>query len=88
MVATDVPKVHRRRLLPWLVGAAVLGVIGLYVLSLSFMASERLAVAVAAADHDNPHWRLDDLLANREKVPDAENSAIVLEKLDELLPSK
>ncbi len=86
MVATELPKLHRRRLLPWLVGAALLGVIGLYVLSLSFMANERLAVAVAAADHDNPHWRLDDLLANREKVPDAENSAIVLQKLDDLLP--
>ncbi len=86
MVATDSPIVRRRRLLPWLIGAALLGVLGLYVLSLSFMANERLAVAVAAADRDDPHWRLDDLLAHREKVPDAENSAIVLQKLDDLLP--
>jgi len=86
MAITHLPIVRRRRLLPWLVGGLLLVVLGLYVLSISFIANERLAVAVSAADQDNPHWRLDDLLANREKVPDAENSAIVLEKLDELLP--
>ena len=34
----------------------------------------RLTAAIDAADRDDPNWRLDDLLANREQVPDEENS--------------
>ncbi len=47
----------------------------------------RLAAAVAAADRDDPAWRFDDLLANREPVPDEENSSIVMDKVLSLLPS-
>ena len=46
----------------------------------------RLAAAIAAADRDDPFWRLDDLMAHREVVPDAENSARVLAGAIELLP--
>ncbi len=49
-------------------------------------AKNRLAEAMAAADRDDPNWRLDDLLAQREEVPDAENSAKVLATLAPLLP--
>ena len=55
------------------------------VLSLGTTANRRLAVAMAAADRDDPHWRLDDLLEHREFVPDAENSSLVLAQSIELL---
>ena len=46
----------------------------------------RLAVAVSRADVDDPYWRHDDLMANREEVPDAENSALVVAEVVSLLP--
>ena len=42
------------------------------------MVDRRLADAISAADRDDPNWRLDDLMDNREPVPDAENSAFVV----------
>ena len=49
-------------------------------------AKNRLAEARAAADRDDPNWRIDDLMAHREQVPDAENSAKVVARLVSLLP--
>ena len=46
----------------------------------------RLAEATTAADREDPYWRLDDLMAHREAVPDEENSALVLAEALELLP--
>ena len=46
----------------------------------------RLAAAVAAADLDDPNWRLDDLLENREPVPDDENSSHVMDQVLAFLP--
>ena len=46
----------------------------------------RLADAIAAADRDDPNWRLDDLMAHREPVPDAENSALIVAEALALLP--
>jgi hypothetical protein len=46
----------------------------------------RLASAIAVADQDDPFWRLDDLLAHRDHVPDAENSALVVDEALAHLP--
>jgi hypothetical protein len=48
--------------------------------------NRRLADAIATADRDDPYWRLNDLMAHREPVPDGENSAIVLADALDLLP--
>ena len=48
--------------------------------------SRRLEEAIAAADRDDPNWRVNDLIAHREPVPDAENSALVLAEALALLP--
>ncbi len=74
---------------PWAVGLPVLCVLataygaGVYA---GKVVDRRLADAVAAADRDDPHWRLNDLMEHREAVPDEENSAMVLAKALELLP--
>ena len=46
----------------------------------------RLEEAIAAADREDPNWRIDDLLAHRDVVPDDENSAIVVAEALERLP--
>jgi hypothetical protein len=46
----------------------------------------RMQDAVAAAGRDDPFWRLDDLLAHRAAVPDAENSALVVADVVKWLP--
>ena len=58
-----------------LAAAVVVGAVG------EGQVDRRLAAAVAEADRDDPNWRLDDLLANREPVPDAENSAPVMDQI-------
>ncbi|WP_337173374.1 hypothetical protein [Paludisphaera sp.] len=45
-----------------------------------------LEEAVAETDAIDPDWRLDDLLANRDEVPDDENSAFVAAEVIGLLP--
>ena len=54
---------------------------------LRWYADGRLADAIAAADRDDPHWRLNELMAGREPVPDVENSAIVVREALALLPA-
>ena len=49
---------------------------------------QRLAAAIAVADRDDRHWRLDDLLAHREAVPDDENAALVMDQVHALVPDK
>ncbi len=74
----------------------LLGVLVLLVLTASFgtgafvrrMVDRRLAVAISAADRDDPFWRLDDLMAHRAQVPDAENSALVMAEVISLIPKK
>jgi len=51
-----------------------------------WMAGRRLADAISAADRDDPFWRLDDLMAHRDPVPVAENSALVVAEALSLLP--
>src|SRR6185312_8463343 len=48
----------------------------------------RLADAVAMADRDDPSWRIEDLMATRQIVPDAENSALVVAEALALLPDR
>jgi hypothetical protein len=89
----ETPSPPRRRPWPWLVG--VLGAIVLVVLAAAFAAGaylgravdRRLAAAVAAADRDDPAWRLDDLMARRDPVPDGENSALVVAEALAQLPA-
>ncbi len=82
------PGLLRRR---WLVGVPILLALmaslgaGIY---LNIVVGRRLAAAIAAADRDDPFWRLDGLMAHREAVPDRENSARVVAKVNELLPAK
>ena len=80
---------RRYRLWPWLVGGPLVLLLavafgtGVY---LGRMVNHRLAAAIAAADRDDPYWRIDDLMAHREPVPDAENSALVVAEVLALLP--
>ena len=53
---------------------------------LSWQVNRRLATATAAAEQDDPDWRLDDLLAHRDPVPDSENSAPVVAEALTILP--
>ncbi len=89
MADDDSPKAKRRSLWLWLIGVPLLLLLVTVALTVSYMRStgnRSLATATAAADRDDPYWRLDDLLAHREQVPDAENSALVVAKAVALLP--
>jgi hypothetical protein len=84
------PSRPRRRRLRLSLGcvllAAITLVVGGYFYS-SYQAERRLQAAIAAADRDDPHWRLEDLEAHREAIPDAQNSALIVEAAQQLLPS-
>ncbi len=69
--------------IPTLLVLAIAFGIGIYVWRI---VNHRLADAIAVADGDDPYWRLDDLIAHREVVPDAENSALVVARVVALLP--
>jgi hypothetical protein len=88
MLSTNSLVVKRRRRVPWLVAGAIAGVLGAFVIGRWIMTDQRLADAMTAADRDNPYWRLDDLMAHREELPDAENSALVLGQVVELVPDE
>jgi hypothetical protein len=45
-----------------------------------------LATAIAAADRDDPHWRIEELLAQREQVSVEENSALVVDQVVAMMP--
>ncbi len=81
---------NRRVLWPWL--AIVPTLIALAAAFITGAAMARLvagssARAVEAADRDDPNWRWDDLLAHRQQVPDAENSALVMDEVLSMLPA-
>jgi hypothetical protein len=84
----NTPQLRRRRLVPWVIAVWLIALVGSFVISLSSSANRQLANVMAAADRDNPYWRLDDLLAHREQVPDAENAAVVVAQAAELLPKE
>jgi hypothetical protein len=89
MPEADTRKTNRSAIWPWLLGMPLLvALIAMVAASMFFTSKgkQRFTKAVAAADRDDPYWRLDDLLAHRETVPDEENSALVLAELRSLLP--
>lgn len=73
---------------------AALGVVSVTIVAVPFglgvyagrYIDRRLAAAIAAANRDDPHWRLDDLMANRAAVPDEENSALIVEEVLAYMP--
>src|SRR5437899_9661905 len=75
------PARPRRRRLRLILGgvllAAIALVVGGYFYS-SYVTEKRLQAAIAAADRDDPYWRLEDLEAQREAIPDGENSALIV----------
>ena len=86
------PSRRLRRLRRWMIGVpstiAVLTTVsafgaGVY---LGRIVDRRLADAIASADRDDPSWRIDDLMAHREPVPDEENSAIIVAEALETVP--
>src|SRR5438309_9459558 len=81
------PRRRRLRLiLACVLLAAVALVVGGYYYS-SYHAEKRLQAAIAAADRDDSHWRLEDLEAHREAIPDGENSALIVITAGQLVPS-
>ncbi len=82
-------KQRTRRRWPWFIGGAVLLVLTAALVFGSYAGravDRRLAAAIAAADQDDPNWRLDDMLAHREEVPADRNSSPVLDEVVALLP--
>jgi hypothetical protein len=81
--------IGRRRRSPWILGVPVVLllaaalIVGNYV---GRLVDRRLASAIAAADADDPNWRLDARLAHRVQVSDEQNSALVLDKVLQILP--
>jgi hypothetical protein len=51
-----------------------------------WQADRAYARAAAEVDRLDPGWRLNDILANRAKIPDAENSALRVAEIVRLLP--
>ena len=52
----------------------------------SSLADRRYLAAAAEADRLDPGWRLDDILAERERIPDHENSALRVRDIAGQLP--
>src|SRR5437870_3415269 len=66
------PRKRRRRWLLLLVPLALVAAAWLYMYSAS---DRRLAQVAAETDRLDPHWRLDDIQAERATIPDEENGA-------------
>ncbi len=71
---------------------AFVGVLAIMVVAVGWLwwratsLNRAIEAAYAATDRLDPGWRLDDLLASRKKIPDAENSALLIEKFGRLAP--
>src|SRR5262249_28229783 len=76
---------RRRSLLLGLLLLVFLGIAGTY-MTVIYRARSELEVAVAEAERDNGPWRLDEIEAKREAVPEVENSFFILTKTNQLLP--
>ncbi len=77
---------RRRRWLLLLVVPLTLGLAGwVYLYSSS---DQRLKRAVAEADRLDPHWRLDDVLAERADIPDEDNGALIVIAVKSKMPSR
>ncbi len=74
---------------PWIVGVPLVALLLVAVIAGAYFGNQvdrRLAAAVAAADADDPNWRLFDLLAHRSRIPDDQNSALVMDEVCISLP--
>jgi hypothetical protein len=78
---------RRRWLLIGLLALPILGILAGYA-ALAYLAEREWQAAVAEAQREDGAWRLDDLEAKREAIPDAENSYPVLVKTLNLLPNQ
>jgi hypothetical protein len=80
---------RRRRWLRWslLLGLPLLALaVPLGVMEYNHWSDEReLAEAIAETDRLDPRWRLDEILADRPAIADADNPALVVGKVDALL---
>jgi hypothetical protein len=85
--AVAAPPTRRRRRWPLLLGCVlVLVAIPLgYYFYLTWVAASDLQAAIDEADRLDPHWRLKDILADQKPIPDEENSALVVMKVDEMV---
>ncbi len=92
MTTRDAPtRKPKRRGCPWLIAAPALVLLAVAAAIADDPKSPietQLAKAIAAADRDNPNWRIDDILSHRQAIPDAENGAIVVAKVLKLLPKR
>src|SRR5262245_54632849 len=79
-------KLRKWRKWPWIVGLLLLlSGIAIYWL---FVAPElELANLLAELDRENPGWRIEGLEARREQVPDRENGALVVLRVESKLPA-
>jgi hypothetical protein len=68
------PRRRRWRRLLWLLPP--LALVAAAWLYMYHAGDQRLAEAVAEAERTDPHWRLDDILTERAKIPDEENGAL------------
>ena len=76
----------RRRLLVALICLlALLSVPTAGYLFILWYGNRDLQAAIEETDRGDPRWRLDDVLADREAIPDDKNSALVVMKVDTLL---
>ncbi len=82
------PAKKRRWWLWWIAAPFGLASVAMIVAAIVWghQVDRRLSKAIAAADRDDPNWRLDDLLAHRTPLPDAENSATIVAQVLELIP--
>jgi hypothetical protein len=82
------PRPWWRRWLRRLAWVLLLGAVGVGVRFYyrNHQAVTKLEEAVAALDRDDPGWRLEDIEAAREQIPEEENSARVVVAAGQLLP--
>jgi hypothetical protein len=75
--AVPLPTTRRRRWVRWALLVVPLALVASAWLYLYFAGDARLERAIAETDRLDPHWRLDDILAERAPIPDEENGALV-----------
>jgi hypothetical protein len=84
---TPTPAGRRRRRWPLVLGCllALLAIPAGAYLYLSWTTGSDLQAAIDETDRLDPRWRFADLLADRKPIPDADNPAVVVMKVDALL---
>jgi hypothetical protein len=90
-VVPELPQILRPRRRRWrrlVLALAVLLALGVgYVLVVLYLSGSNLRSAQAEADRLDPGWRVSELEAARQTVPDAANAALHLLAADKLLPA-